>query len=118
RHVLPELIRQGIGVLGMKSLGNGQILKSGCATPVECLHYAMSLPTSTIISGMDSLKILEQNLEAVRTFHPLDREELEQLLNRTRDAAARGEFEGFKTTNGFDATAQNPDWLGEPDAGP
>ncbi|HVW01534.1 MAG TPA: aldo/keto reductase, partial [Planctomycetaceae bacterium] len=47
RHVLPELIRQGIGVLGMKSLGNGQILKSGCATPVECLHYAMSLPTST-----------------------------------------------------------------------
>jgi aryl-alcohol dehydrogenase-like predicted oxidoreductase len=116
--VVPDLLPLRIGVLGMKSMGCGQILKSGCVTPRECLHYAMSLPTSTVISGMDSLQVLEQNLEAVRTFEPFNREQLNRLLERTREAAAHGKFEGFKTTNGFDATAQNPHWLGEPDEGP
>jgi hypothetical protein len=111
-------VREGIGVLGMKPMGDGLILKSKTATPVECLHYAMTLPTSTVITGIDSLKILKQDLEAVKTFKPLTEEQLDALLKKTIDAAATGRYEGFKTTNGFDGTAQNPAWLGTADAGP
>jgi predicted aldo/keto reductase-like oxidoreductase len=111
--VLPELVKRNIGVLGMKSMGNGIILKSGTVTPVECLHYALSLPTSVVITGCDSLEVLDQALDAVRTFHPLTVPQREALLSRTRAAAARGEFEPFKTSSIFDSTAEHPDWLGE-----
>jgi aryl-alcohol dehydrogenase-like predicted oxidoreductase len=113
RLVLPELVKQNIGVLGMKSMGNGIILKSGTVTPVECLHYALSLPTSVVITGCDSIEILEQAVEAVRTFRPMTVPQREALLSKTRAAAARGEFEPFKTSSIFDSTAQHPDWLGE-----
>jgi hypothetical protein len=112
------LVKEGIGVLGMKSMGDGLILKSKTVTPVECLHYAMTLPTSTVITGIDSLKILEQDLEAVKSFRPLSETEMVALLARTARAASQGRFEGFKTTNGFDGTAQNPAWLGAADASP
>ena len=118
KHVLPVLVKEGIGILGMKSMGDGLILKSKIVTPVECLHYAMTLPTSTVITGIDSLKILEQELEAVRNFRPLSETQVAALLARTARAASNGRFEGFKTTNGFDGTAQNPAWLGVADAGP
>jgi predicted aldo/keto reductase-like oxidoreductase len=111
--VLPELVRQDIGVLGMKSMGNGIILTSGTVTPVECLHYALSLPTSVVITGCDSMKVLDQALDAVRTFRPLTAPQKEALLSRTKAAAARGEFEPFKTSSIFDSTATHPDWLGE-----
>jgi predicted aldo/keto reductase-like oxidoreductase len=111
--VLPELVKQNIGVLGMKSMGNGIILKSGTVTPVECLHYALSLPTSVVITGCDSLEVLDQALDAVRTFRPITVPQREALLAKTRAAAARGEFEPFKTSSIFDSTAQHPDWLGE-----
>ena len=110
--VLPRLVRDGIGVLGMKPLGSGEILKSKTVTPIECLHYAMSLPTSTVITGMDRLEILEQALEAARTFKPMRRRQVAGLLSRTAHAAATGQYEGFKTTTRFDATAHNPQWLG------
>jgi len=118
RHVLPVLVKEGIGVLGMKALGDGLILMSKTATPVECLHYAMNLPTSTVISGIDSVEILKQDLEAVKTFRPLTEKQVADLIARTAQAASRGKFEGFKTTNGFDGTAKNPSWLGEADEGP
>jgi predicted aldo/keto reductase-like oxidoreductase len=118
KQVLPVLVKEGIGVLGMKSMGDGLILKSKTATPVECLHYAMTLPTSTVITGIDSLKILQQDLEAVKTFRPLTEKQVAELLARTAKPASAGEFEGFKTTNGFDGTAKNPQWLGEADKGP
>ena len=111
--VLPLLVQQNIGVLGMKSMGNGIILKSGTATPVECLHYALSLPTSVVITGCDSMEVLDQALDAVRTFRPLTVPQREALLSKTRAAAARGEFEPFKTSSIFDSTAKHPDWLGE-----
>jgi predicted aldo/keto reductase-like oxidoreductase len=111
--VLPELVKQNIGVLGMKSMGNGIILKSGTVTPVECLHYALSLPTSVVITGCDSMEILDQALDAVRTFRTLTVPQREAVLSRTRAAAARGEFEPFKTSSIFDSTATHPDWLGE-----
>ncbi len=113
KEVLPELVRRDIGVLGMKSMANGILLKSNTVTPIECLHYALSLPTSVVITGIDSLEILEQAFEAVRTFHPLSRQELDALLAKTVEAAANGQFEPFKTTSIFDSTAKNPQWLGE-----
>jgi aryl-alcohol dehydrogenase-like predicted oxidoreductase len=111
--VLPELVKQNIGVLGMKSMANGIILKSGTVTPVECLHYALSLPTSVVITGCDSMELLDQALDAVRTFRPMTVPQREALLAKTRTAAARGEFEPFKTSSIFDSTATHPDWLGE-----
>ena len=116
--VLPTLAKEGIGVLGMKSMGDGIILKSKLETAFECLHYAMNQPTSTVITGIDSMEILEQALEAVKTFKPLSTEQLAALLKRTADVAATGEFEPFKTGNGFDSTAKNPEWLGAFDKSP
>jgi len=118
RSVLPLLVKEGIGVLAMKSMGDGLVLASKTATPIECLHYAMSLPTSTVITGIDSMEILAQALHAVKTFRGLTDKERAELLGRTARAASKGAFEGFKTTNGFDGTAKNPAWLGEADAGP
>lgn len=112
RHVLPLLVAQGIGVIGMKSMGDGRILGCGTVTPRECLRYALSLPVSTVVTGIDSLAILEQDLEVAKTFTPLTAEERTDLLARTADAARAGDFEGFKTTNAFDSTAHYPEWLG------
>jgi hypothetical protein len=82
-------------------------------TPIECLHYALSLPTSVVITGIDSMEILDQAFEAVRTFHQLDEQEIGALLAKTAKAALTGRYEPFKTTSLFDSTAQNPQWLGE-----
>lgn len=113
KQVLPELVRQNIGVLGMKSMANGILLKSKTVTPIECLHYALNLPTSVVITGIDSMHILDQAFEAARTFSPMTDQQVDSLLEKTAAAASRGEFEPFKTTSIFDGTAQNPEWLGE-----
>jgi hypothetical protein len=97
----------------MKSMANGILLKSKTATPIECLHYALNLPTSVVITGIDSMKVLDQAFEAARTFRPLTPEERQALLAKTAKAALNGEYEPFKTTSIFDATADNPEWLGE-----
>jgi aryl-alcohol dehydrogenase-like predicted oxidoreductase len=111
--VLPKLVQENIGVLGMKSMANGLILNSNTVTATECLHYAMNLPTSVVITGMENMANVEQALEAARTFRPMSNEEAAALLARTEKAAKRGEFELFKTTSIFDSTAQHPDWLGQ-----
>jgi aryl-alcohol dehydrogenase-like predicted oxidoreductase len=113
RVVLPELVKLDVGVLGMKSMANGIILKSRTATPVECLRYALSLPTSVVITGCDSMEVLEQALRVMRAFRPMDPAEVHALLARTKAAASRGDFELFKTTSIFDSTATHPEWLGE-----
>ena len=114
--VLQELVRQDIGVLGMKSMANGIILQSRTVTPIECLHYALNLPTSVVITGCDSMQILEQAMHAARTFSPMSEGQVEALLAKTADAASRGEFELFKTTSLFDWTATHPESLGEESA--
>jgi aryl-alcohol dehydrogenase-like predicted oxidoreductase len=111
--VVPELVKLEIGVLGMKSMANGILLKSKTVTPIECLHYALNLPTSVVITGIDSMEILDQAFSAVESFHPLSNDELDALLAKTREAAATGRFEPFKTSSIFDSTATNPQWLGE-----
>jgi aryl-alcohol dehydrogenase-like predicted oxidoreductase len=113
RHVLPELVRDAIGVLGMKPIANGIILQSGTATAVECLRYALTLPTSVVITGTETMALLDQACEVASTFQPMSEAEVTALLARTRQAATRGKFEPFKTSTIFDATATNPDWLGE-----
>jgi aryl-alcohol dehydrogenase-like predicted oxidoreductase len=113
KQVVPELVKLKIGILGMKSMANGILLKSKTVTPVECLHYALSLPTSVVITGIDSMEILDQAFAAAESFHPLSDDERDSLLRKTRAAAAKGQFEPFKTSSIFDSTAENPEWLGE-----
>jgi aryl-alcohol dehydrogenase-like predicted oxidoreductase len=111
--VLPQLIEEGIGVLAMKTMANGSIPRSNTVTPIEALHYALNLPTSVVIAGMDRMEILDQAFEAVRTFKPWTEQELQAVLAKTEKAAARGEFEPFKTSSVYDATALNPSFLGQ-----
>jgi len=112
KKVLPVLVEHKIGVLGMKPMGDKIILKSKTATPVECLHYAMNLPTSVVITGCDSMQILDQALNAARKFKQMDSSEVAALLGKTAMAAKNGQFELYKTTHNFDGTYQNPQWLG------
>ena len=111
--VVPELVKENIGVLGMKSMGNGIILASRTVTPIECLHYALNLPTSVVITGIDSMEILDQAFEAARTFTPMTDDQVQALVSRTAEAASRGEFEPFKTSSIFDSTTSHPEWMGE-----
>ncbi len=111
-HVLPRLVSDEIGVLGMKPMGGDYILKSGTVNAVECLRYALSLPVSTVITGIDSLDILDQAVTLGETFEPLTDEEIVRILGRTREAARNGDFEKFKTDVEFDSTAKHPEWLG------
>ncbi len=112
REVLPRLVESSIGILGMKPMAAGALPKSGIVTATECLHYAMSLPASTVITGCESLALLEQALEAARSYRPLSEAERSALLSRTAGAAEDGGSEGYKTTTMFDATSRNPHWLG------
>ncbi|PYY00948.1 MAG: aldo/keto reductase [Acidobacteria bacterium] len=112
KMVLPILVKKNIGVLGMKPMGSKIILDSKAATPVECLHYAMSLPTSVVITGCDSMDILQQALKAAREFKPLDEAQRTALLAKTAAPARNGEYEQYKTTTNFDGTVHNPQWLG------
>jgi aryl-alcohol dehydrogenase-like predicted oxidoreductase len=111
-QVLALLLSDEIGVLAVKAFGDPFILRSNTVAPIECLHYVLNLPVSTVITGIDSVQVLEQDLEAARTFAPLSREAVANLLARTADAAATGKYELFKTSNRYDGTAQNPHWLG------
>ena len=112
KKTLPILVKHGIGVLGMKPMGDKIILHSKTASPIECLHYAMNLPKSVVITGCDSMKILQQALDAARSFKPMSKDAVATLLAKTSAAATKGEFEQYKTTHNFDGTYQNPQWLG------
>ncbi len=110
--VVPVLVKKNIGILGMKSMGGGVLLKSKAVTPLECLHYALSLPTSVVITGCDSEEILDQALRAARAFKPLSATERKQLLDKTSTYATKGQFELYKTSTHFDGTVKHPEWLG------
>jgi len=111
--VLPELVKHDIGVLAMKTMANGMILRSNTVSAIECLQYAMNLPTSVVITGCESMENLQQALTAARTFKPMSEAELTGLLGKTKQAASRGEYELFKTTSIYDGTATHPEWLGD-----
>jgi predicted aldo/keto reductase-like oxidoreductase len=109
--VLPVLLAHNIGVLGMKPMGDGLILQTKTVEAVDCLRYALNLPTSVVITGCDSLPILQQALQTARTFHPLSHEQVAALLAKTEKVAQNGEHELYKTAHNFDGTVQNPQWL-------
>jgi len=112
KKVLPVLLKSNIGVLGMKPMGDHVILESKTASPVECLHYTMNLPTSVVITGCDSLSILQQALAAARSFQPMNSAAVSALLAKTAQAGEAGKFELYKTSHHFDGTFANPQWLG------
>ncbi|MGA9887897.1 MAG: aldo/keto reductase [Candidatus Acidiferrales bacterium] len=109
--VLPVLVAHNIGVLGMKPMGSGLVPQTKTVTPVECLQYALNLPTSVVITGCDTLPILQQALQVARTFRPLSEQQVAALLAKTEQAAQGGEHELYKTAHNFDGTIQNPQWL-------
>src|SRR6266566_8428452 len=109
-QVMPVALKQGVGVLAMKTFGDHYILTSNTVQPIEALHYGLTLPVSVVITGIDNTQVLDQAFEAARTFQPLDQAKMNSLLARTATAASEGKFELFKTTSHFDGTAQNPKW--------
>ena len=103
QRVLPELNRRGIAPLGMKSMGGeGQAVRKRVITASEALRYAMSLPVAATVSGIDSLKVLRQNLRIARGFEPMSEAEMQTLRARCAEAAADGRFELYKTSKHFD----------------
>ena len=116
RHVMPVAIGQRLGVLAMKTFADHSVLDAvlehKLATPIELLHYSMSLPVSVVITGIDRPEILDQAIEAARTFQPLSQQQQDELRNRTKELALTGKYEKFKTTAQFDSTAKHPEWLG------
>jgi len=112
-QVLPRLVEQEIGVLGMKCMAAGILLESGVVTAEECLRYALSLPVSVLITGVDSMAVLDQAVRIGETFTPLEPDAMQALLRKSANAASTGLYEPFKTTSLFDGTAGNPKWLGE-----
>jgi hypothetical protein len=111
-NVVPVLVSKKIAVLGMKPMGDKNILKSKTVTPLECLQYALSLPTSVVITGIDSMPILDQAFEAANTYDKLTKADIAAILNKTAPVAMDGKYEPFKTTPMFDSTAAHPEWLG------
>jgi predicted aldo/keto reductase-like oxidoreductase len=112
KSVLPRVVAKGVGVLGMKPMGSGKILETDTVTPIECLHYAMSLPTSVVITGCESIRMLEQAVIAGRSFRQLEDEEMSRLRARTAMVARDGRFEKYKTSLDHDSTTMHPQWMG------
>jgi predicted aldo/keto reductase-like oxidoreductase len=112
-QVLPVLVERNIGVLGMKPLASGRLPKDGTLTAEECLRYALTLPTSVVITGCENQRDLEQALRVGDTFTPLSDAEMDDLRHRaaTIDGATTGAVEGWKTTGSFDGTINNPHWV-------
>jgi uncharacterized protein len=111
-QVVPVLNREGIGPLGMKCFGDHHILDSNTVKPIEALHYCLNLPIAVQITGIDNEVILNQALDAARTFKPMSEAEVASLLERTSGAAQEGKYELYKTTADFDGTAHKPQFLG------
>lgn len=96
QNVLPKAVEKGYGVIAMKTLAGGELLRAGNVTAAEALRYSMSLPISVLVSGMDSFDKFMANLEVARSFEPMPPEEIAALLARTRGLGADGAFEPYK----------------------
>jgi aryl-alcohol dehydrogenase-like predicted oxidoreductase len=112
QRVLPRLVEDGVGVIGMKPMADARIAKAGFATAEECLRYAMSLPTSVVVTGCESVDRVNQALRIASGFTPLSEGDVNALLARTASPAEGGKNELYKTTTGYDGTTQNPEWMG------
>lgn len=95
-QILPQAKEKNMGVIGMKSLAAGHIFKTDISVD-EAIRYSLSMPISTLVSGIDSFEVLEQNLEIARNFEPYNKEEMEELRKRFKDEAYKGQYEYYKT---------------------
>jgi aryl-alcohol dehydrogenase-like predicted oxidoreductase len=112
KQVIPVALKAGTGVLAMKTFGDHYILDTGLVPPVDMLHYGLTQPVSVVITGIDRMEILDQAINAAKTFQPLTQAQMDSMLAKTVEAANTGKYELFKTTSHFDGTAHNPKWLG------
>ena len=106
--VLPELVKRNIGIIAMKTMAFGHLLKTQTVSPIEALHYVMNLPVSTLCTGCDKMEILDQSVRAATSFKPLSQTEVASLLERTAPAGVTGQYEPFKTTSDFDGPRVAP----------
>ena len=111
--IFPIAEKRRTAVLAMKTFGDAFILQSGVAQPIEMLHYSMSQPVAVVITGIDRMPILEQALEAVRTYTPMTEAQQQALLARSAAKARGGATEHYKISTHFDGTTQHPNWLTE-----
>ncbi len=111
RKVLPVLVERSIGVLGMKPFAAGQLFEAGVITGPEALRYSLNLPASVIITGIQSQRDLDQAIETATTFQTLTQDEVAAILAKTAQVAREGSFEGYKTSDVYDSTDMNPEWL-------
>jgi len=103
RRVLPELNRRGIAAIGMKSLcGDGRAVKSRVVTAQEAIRYTLSLPIATLVSGIDTMRVLRQNLAIAQGFRPMTARQRQMLLRRVASIARDGRFELYKISAAFD----------------
>ena len=104
KELLPVLQERGIGVIGMKSLGGrGQIVRELGLSAEECRGYALSLPISTLVCGIQSDADLRQDLAIARDFEPFSATRMEALEAQVYDEATDGRHEWFKSTQTFDS---------------
>lgn len=99
KHVIPKLVKKNIGIIGMKSLGGGpggNFLKTGSLESDECIRYAMSQPVSTLVSGMDSIEVLEKNLKIASGFVSMVKDEKRVLLEKSKIFANNAKYEWYK----------------------
>ncbi|HVN63663.1 MAG TPA: aldo/keto reductase [Candidatus Binataceae bacterium] len=112
KNVLPVALRHDMGVIAMKAFGDNFILQSGTVTPIDALHYTMNLPISTLVTGCDYMRWLDQALDAAHTFRPMTTAQVNAILAKTEAAARNGKYEYYKTRDTFDGTSRNLKWLG------
>ncbi|KAA6457624.1 aldo/keto reductase [Acidobacteria bacterium AB60] len=110
--VVPQAMKRRIAVLGMKCFGSGVILKSNAVPPLDCLHYSLNVPVAAQITGIDKQEVLDQALEAVKQFRPMEEAQVAAILTKSHEAALQGKYELFKTSTHFDSTIKHPEWLG------
>jgi aryl-alcohol dehydrogenase-like predicted oxidoreductase len=111
--IFPIAEQQKTAVLAMKTFGDTFIVDSHVADPIAMLHYSMSQPVAVVITGCDRMPILEQALQAVRSYQPMTAEQQAAILARSQTLAQSGSTEKYKTSHHFDGTVQNPHWLTE-----
>lgn len=103
QKVLPRANERGLGVIAMKSLcGGGEAVKAGVISPEEALRYALSLPVASLVTGVDSVHVLEQNLRIARELKPMTKDEMAALRARVRKHAIDGRYELYKTSMRYD----------------
>ena len=103
QHVLPELNHRGIAAIGMKSLGgDARAVKAKVVTPQEALRYTLSLPIATLVSGMETMRVLQQNVRVAQSFRPMTARQREALQRRVGTASRDGRFELYKISAAFD----------------